>query len=349
MLKASYQHHPLIFRKAAGTSRGILHQKDSWFIFLTDSDDQDRYGIGEVSIIPGLSIDPLPEIESELTLLCQEISKYPDWVEKRGSLFPAIRFGLETALSDFHSGSERIFRRTDFTAGKTGIAINGLIWMDDFAGMQKQIEEKIAAGFSCLKLKIGAIDFDQELRLLKSIRAHFTPEQIELRVDANGAFSAVEAPEKLKKLAEFAIHSIEQPIRQGQHKAMAALCKTSPIAIALDEELIGVHGTSKAHLLEEINPQYLILKPSLLGGLTMADEWIKLAEQHHINWWATSALESNIGLNCIAQWVFQKNPSLPQGLGTGQLYTNNIESPLKIERGKLFHDPTLEWDAILPQ
>ncbi len=348
MLKASYQHHPLIFKKAAGTSRGILHQKDSWFIYLTDSDDPDRYGIGEVSIIPGLSIDPMEAVESELKLICQQINSYAAWTKQRGNLFPAIRFGLEMALSDLYSGGNRVFSNTDFTAGKAGISINGLIWMEDFAGMQKQIEEKIAAGFSCLKLKIGAIDFEQELRLLKSIRAHFTPNQIELRVDANGAFSPAEAPEKLKKLSEFAIHSIEQPIRQGQARAMAALCKTSPVPIALDEELIGVYGTNKVQLLEEIMPQYLILKPSLLGGLAMAEEWIELSAKNNIAWWATSALESNIGLNCIAQWVFLQSSTMPQGLGTGQLYTNNIESPLKIAEGKLFHDPNKEWNAILP-
>lgn len=339
----------MIFKKAAGTSRGILHHKDSWFIFLTDTDDVDKFGIGEVSTIPHLSIDPPKEIENELSRLCKGIENHADWVAKRGDIFPAIRFGLETALLDLEYGGNRLFEENNFTLGLAGIPINGLIWMDDFKGMQQQIEQKIADGFNCLKLKIGAIDFGEELRLLTFIRKQFPAEQIELRLDANGAFTVPEANEKLKRLAEFAVHSIEQPIMQGQQKDMAKLCNTSPIPIALDEELIGVGSSTKAILLQEIKPQYIILKPSLLGGLAMADEWIQLAEENQIAWWATSALESNIGLNCIAQWVYKKQSPMLQGLGTGQLFVNNVASPLKIEQGQLFHDPKEEWHAILPE
>lgn len=346
MIEAIFFHYPLIFKRPAGTSRGVLKTKDSWFIFIRDTSNDQKLGIGEVSTIPGLSIDPPDKIEAELRWLCQNISKAGEWIERRGQQFPAIRFGLETALLDWQSREDHIFDKTLFTQGKTGIPINGLVWMGEPEFMRAQIEEKIAAGFSCIKIKVGAIDFEQELKILAGIREKFDVNQIELRLDANGAFEPKEALEKLKRLAAFGIHSIEQPIKAGQIQEMAALCEKSPIPIALDEELIGVKPESVAALLKEINPTYVILKPSLLGGFEASEKFISEAENLGIAWWATSALESNIGLNAIAQWVFPKQNPLPQGLGTGQLYTNNIGSPLEIKNAALFYNPKLPWENL---
>ena len=219
--------------------------------------------------------------------------------------------------------------------------------MGDHAFMLSQLEQKLAAGFNCIKMKVGAIDFDQELALLKTIRQRFSKDEIVLRVDANGAFSAEEAPSKLDALAAFDIHSIEQPLMPGQWESMAALCKNTPLPIALDEELIGVFGSSqKQELLDMIKPQYIILKPSFVGGFRGSQEWIKLANERQIGWWVTSALESNIGLNAITQWTYTLNPKGPQGLGTGSLYTNNIHSPLVVEKGYIGYDNTKKWSTI---
>jgi L-alanine-DL-glutamate epimerase-like enolase superfamily enzyme len=260
------------------------------------------------------------------------------------STFPSIAFGLETALLDLKAkGSKQLFE-SKFSIGETGIPINGLVWMGDKAFMQKQIREKIAADYQCIKLKIGALDFETELAILADIRQQFSAKDIEIRLDANGAFSANEALEKLEKLAAYDIHSIEQPIRQGQSNEMAEICQKSPIPIVLDEELIGVNHTDREQLLEKIKPAYIILKPSLLGGFNTCENWIKLAKTHNIGWWITSALESNIGLNAIAQWTYTLNSPLPQGLGTGQLYHNNIPSPLQIKNAQLFYNPKEQWD-----
>lgn len=349
MLKANFLYHLLIFKRPSGTSRGILKTKNSWFVFIRDTRDEQKYGLGEVSTIPGLSIDPPEKLEAELQKLCKNISNAKAWIEERGQQFPAIRFGLETALLDLNSPKNYIHGDTLFTQGKSGIPINGLIWMGSPEFMQSQIQEKIQEGFNCIKLKIGAIDFEQELALIAGIRAKFDATQIELRLDANGAFAPKEALEKLKRFSDFDIHSIEQPIIAGQPQEMALLCEKSPIPIALDEELIGVQPASIAALLSEIKPQYVILKPSLLGGLEASDNVIYEAEKLGIKWWATSALESNIGLNAIAQWVFKKQNPLPQGLGTGQLYTNNIQSPLEIKNAALFYNPALQWETLSPE
>lgn len=346
MLKANFFHHPLIFKRPAGTSRGVLKTKDSWFIFISETTNERKFGIGEISIIPDLSIDPPDKIESELHWLCQNISSAGEWVEERGQQFPAIRFGLETALLDRMSPENHIFDKTLFTQGKSGIPINGLVWMGSPEFMQTQIEEKIAAGFGCIKIKVGAIDFEQELKILAGIREKFDATQVELRLDANGAFEPKEALEKLKRLAAFGIHSIEQPIKAGQVQEMALLCEKSPIPIALDEELIGIKPAAIEALLKEIKPRYVILKPSLLGGFDATEKFIFESEKLGIDWWATSALESNIGLNAIAQWVFPKQNPLPQGLGTGQLYTNNIQSPLEIKNAALFYNPKLAWEKL---
>lgn len=344
MLKATWAYYPLHFKQPAGTSRGVLRSKESWFLLLTDTDKQGITGIGECSLIPGLSIDEREHYESKLDELCRNIHQHQRWHNENAPYFPSIGFGLETALSDLNAGGTKVLFENDFTNGQRGIAINGLVWMGDLAFMKKQLAEKIEAGYRCIKLKIGAIDFASELELLQGIRNEYPADTIEIRVDANGAFAPAEAPEKLKRLSDFQLHSIEQPIRQGQHELMAELCANSPIPVALDEELIGVHhDADRKQLLCTIKPAYIILKPSLLGGIREADQWIKLAEDEHIGWWATSALESNIGLNAIAQWVSTKPVSMPQGLGTGQLYTNNLASPLHIRDAHLYYDAGLDW------
>ncbi len=345
MLRASYIPYKLLFRQPAGTSRGVLHAKESWFIYIENQDRDDIFGIGECSLIEGLSPDPRENFEQELHTLCDNINEHESWTKKRGNLYPAIRFGLETALLDLINGGRRVFGQNEFTAGRKGIPINGLIWMGKPDFMKEQIYEKLDAGFKCIKFKVGAVDFEQELELLRLIRSEFGPETIEIRLDANGAFSPVEAPEKLKRLSAFSLHSIEQPIKQGQPEAMASLCESSPIPIALDEELIGLSDpVARRKLLNVVKPQYIVLKPSLLGGLYSTAAWAMLADTLDIKWWVTSALESNIGLNAIAQWTYLNAPAMAQGLGTGQLYTNNIPSPLVIEKGMLFYKPGLPWD-----
>ena len=344
MLQAKTIYHPLKFRKAAGTSRGVLHHKESWFLLIHDSEAPQQVGIGECSLIPGLSMDNRGTLEQELSNLCAGIATHSQWVSEKGRQFPAIRFALETALADLKNGGKRVFGETDFTQGQAGIPINGLIWMGNARDMQQQIREKLDAGFNCIKVKIGAIDQDAELELLRGIRREFDPSTIEIRVDANGAFAPQQARDVLKRLAELHVHSIEQPIRQGQWEAMAQLCHNTPTPIALDEELIGIYGDAQRQLLEAIHPQYIILKPGLLGGLEAAARWVKLADQLKTGWWVTSALESNIGLNAIAQWTWKLKTTMPQGLGTGQLFTNNLDSPLEIEKGKLFFQTLKSWN-----
>jgi O-succinylbenzoate synthase len=256
-----------------------------------------------------------------------------------------VSFALETALLDYRSRGRKLLYDSDFTAGKTGIPINGLIWMGELEWMQQQIRQKLDSGFNCLKLKIGAHDFEQELQLLKQLRKEYPATELSIRVDANGAFSISEAEEKLQRLSEWELHSIEQPIKPGNWDAMARLCAVSPVPIALDEELIGPQESNyKKRLLYFIKPQYIILKPTLVGGIASTQEWIRWAEHHSIGWWLTSALESNIGLNAIAQFAATVPTGLPQGLGTGQLYTNNFPSPLTVNKGHLYHHPDRPWD-----
>lgn len=343
MLKARYIYHPLHFKRPAGTSRGVLQHKESWFFQVWDDENPAVRGTGEISLIPGLTLDDENEIPNELEFLRQKTNDYQVWIAAKGDRFPAMRFGIETALADLQNGGKQIFHDNSFTQGKAGIPINGLIWMGDPDFMQRQIREKLEAGFNCIKIKVGAIDFEQEIALIKEFRKQFSPKTIEIRLDANGAFSKEEALQKLNKLAAFNIHSIEQPIKAGQAAAMAELCQQSPIPIALDEELIGMQINQINDLLDAIKPHYIILKPSLLGGFSIADSWITAAEKRQIGWWATSALESNIGLNAIAQWVFEKKSDMPQGLGTGQLYTNNIASPLEIKEAQLYYNPEICW------
>lgn len=343
MLKAKITHYPLKFIKPAGTSRGVLHTKNSWILTLSDGRNE---GYGEFSIIETLSPDWSTDYPKTLIEIAEQINKgigIDDLIQKHKAK-PSIVFGLETAQLDLKYGGQRMLFQTNFFSGKQQIPINGLIWMNDAATMKQSIEDKLQEGFDCIKLKIGAIDYEDELQLLKSIRDSFSENEIEIRVDANGAFSPAEAKIVLDDLHSLAIHSIEQPIKQGQIKEMAELCRSAATPIALDEELIGIHDKkNKTDLLDQIQPQYIILKPSLHGGIRGSREWIHLAEERNIGWWMTSALESNIGLNCISQFASSFASKMYQGLGTGSLYHNNIESPLTVEKGHIFYNPRKEW------
>jgi o-succinylbenzoate synthase len=328
-----------------------MTERKVWFLRLADP-ATGRTGEGECAPLPGLSVDDPSLIEQRLAELCDALNR---GVDPRSFLdgdatdssnpvgraaFPALQFALETALLDLDHGGRHLWFDNAFARGEASIRINGLIWMGSEREMLRRIAQKLDAGFSCLKLKIGAIDFATELSLLRGLRREFGASQLELRVDANGAFRPDEALERLKRLAEYELHSIEQPIRAGQWEAMARLCEAAPLPIALDEELIGVSDTARRReLLSTVRPHYVILKPSLVGGFASADEWIRLAQEHGIGWWATSALESNLGLDAIAQWTYQKlhdlaNP-LPQGLGTGGVFTNNVPSAVYLQGERL--------------
>ncbi|AXG74676.1 o-succinylbenzoate synthase [Flavobacterium arcticum] len=344
-MKASYKKYTLNFKRPSGTSRGVLTEKETWFIIL---EQNGKRGIGECGILRSLSIDDRPDYEEKLKWTCDNIHLGVEQLWQELIEFPSIQFGVEMAFHSLESESPYLLFPSDFTKGKKNISINGLVWMGDEQFMKQQIEEKIQQGFNCIKLKIGAIDFQKELDLLAAIRANFDAETIEIRVDANGAFGANNALSKIIQLSEFKIHSIEQPIKKKQYDSMSVLCLSAPIPIALDEELIGVFGNDdKKALLQKIKPQYIILKPSLVGGFHGTQEWITIAEALNIGWWVTSALESNIGLNAIAQWTFLKNSPMPQGLGTGGLYTNNFAAPLEVFSGTLRYNPEVNWRVNL--
>lgn len=342
MLKATYQKYRLHFKEPSGTSRGILTDKETYFIRIWDDAHPEIAGVGECALFRGLSAEDCPDYEDKLQEVCRHVADIQpsDLVG-----WSSIRFGVEMAKRDLMEGGQGIYFPSAFTEGKQTIEINGLIWMGDRPTMFRRIQQKLEAGFHCIKLKIGAIDFEAELALLGYIRERFSCREVELRVDANGAFSPGNALERLDALSRFGLHSIEQPIRQGQWVEMARLCRETPVPIALDEELIGVDDpVLKCSLLEIVKPQYIILKPALCGGFSGAEEWIELARRQNIGWWVTSALESNIGLNALAQWVATLGNAMPQGLGTGQLYTNNIPSPLKQEGERLKYDLSANWE-----
>lgn len=338
-LQASFEKRVFDFKRPGGTSRGVMTQKKAWFISVWESKTPDVIGVGECSIIEGLSPDYEndQQYEAQVEHCVENISDFANDLDRLKHM-PSIFFGLEMAMLDLKHRRKRLFFDTDFYHGNSMIPINGLIWMGEPKFMADQIDEKLAQGFSCIKMKIGAIDFNQEYSLLEGIRKDYDQNQITLRVDANGAFTPEDAPGKLKRLAVLNIHSIEQPIKPRQWDEMYSLCKANHLPIALDEELIGIYDLSeKKNLLDTIQPQYIILKPSLMGGFKGTSEWISLAEERNIPWWITSALESNIGLDAIAQFTSQYNVILPQGLGTGSLYTNNIESTLTIDNGHIKH------------
>ncbi|NNJ89219.1 MAG: o-succinylbenzoate synthase [Eudoraea sp.] len=344
-MKATYKRHVLTFKQPGGTSRGILTQKETWFLILRKGD---QIGIGECGMFRGLSIDDVPEYETQLQWVCSHIDRGLEVLLSDLDMFPSIQFGLEQAYRSFASRDPFILFPSEFTEYGKPISINGLIWMGNKAFMEQQIRQRITDGFGCIKLKIGALDFETELSLLKGIRERFSPDEIELRVDANGAFEKKDVFFKLEELSKLDIHSIEQPIKPGNPGLMKEVCASGLLNIALDEELIGVvDETKRQELLQIVAPQYIILKPSLIGGYRGSMEWITLAKGLGIQWWVTSALESNIGLNAIAQWTYTLENPLPQGLGTGSLFTNNIKSPLEVKNGKLFYNNTLEWNYNL--
>lgn len=340
MLRASYRHLRLRFKETAITSRASMEVKDTYIIKVWDDTFPARAGFGEVALFRGLSAEDSPLFERQLAAACGSPDRLPE--------ISSIRFGFETALADLRAQKPGVLADTPFTRGTQPITINGLIWMGTKEQMKARIRSKLDAGFHCVKLKIGGIRFEDELQLLSAMRREFSPADLELRVDANGAFTPTQAPERLERLAELHLHSIEQPIKAGQPEAMAQLCASTPLPIALDEELIGFRSdTEKEALLTTIRPQYIILKPSLCGGFREADSWIAAAESLGIGWWATSALESNIGLNAIAQWA-SGHPigDMPQGLGTGALYTSNFSSALRLHGDRMTFDPEAKTDDI---
>ena len=372
MYKIEISERTLHFKQPAGTSRGVYTTRHSYYLTLTSDEMPGVEGVGECATLPDLSCDAKPEYEMTLRQVCQMVEQMGRIPYDMIRAYPSITFGLETAFASFFdaakkfleivpaegasSSSEMLKQKgvsvpagmenlTDlfdspFGRGEEGITINGLVWMGTYEEMLARLEEKLQAGFHCVKLKIGAIDFFKELDLIKRIRDVYTKEQVELRVDANGGFLPENAMSQLEALAKYDIHSIEQPIRQHQWPKMAQLCRETPLPIALDEELIGVNVRSmKEALLDTVRPQYIILKPSLHGGIYGCNEWIELANQRGIGSWITSALESNIGLNAIAHYaakVYGPDVRMSQGLGTGQLFTDNIPMPLEIRGDQLF-------------
>ena len=350
-MRLAYAPYILKFKSPAGTSRGILTEKPTFFIKIFEDNDPSRFGIGECSVFPGLS----PEADGNYGYkLIELLANVALGVETELSGYSSILFGLEQALRDFAGGCQHIYFPSSFTQGKSSIEINGLVWMGDFDQMIERIDEKVALGFHCIKLKIGAIDWKKEVEMIEYVRRKYSDSVLQIRVDANGGFSMDNTLPRLKRLADLGVHSIEQPIPAGMPELMAFLCQVSPLKIALDESLIGIHDREKKeNLLDLVHPAYLILKPSLCGGFSGAEEWIKLAEERGIGWWVTSALESNVGLNALAQWTATLGTSMPQGLGTGALFTNNFECPLSLESDRLKYDPlkpitneefsTLDW------
>lgn len=337
-LKMWYKKHVLHFKQPAGTSRGVMTQKESYILHVQYVNYPELgIGRGECSPIWGLSIDPKEDYESLIRDICDDVNNYRAWMFDRLVEYPSIYFGLEMALKDLEQGGKQQLFPSHFTQQKESIEINGLVWMGEPAFMQQQIEAKLRDGYDCIKLKIGALNFEKELELLDGIRQQYSKEQLEIRVDANGAFEPEKALDQLHQLNKFDLHSIEQPIKAGQWQQMKKLCSSSPIPIALDEELIGIVGWEKKQLLlKTIQPQYLILKPSLVGGFKSTEGWINIASAFGIKWWMTSALESNIGLNAIAQFTYITGNKMPQGLGTGSLYENNI-GEVDFLKSKQFH------------
>ena len=355
MLTLRFSRRALRFNFPARTSRGALAEHVAWYIYLADTARPGTVGLGEAAPLAGLSPDYGSEFSAAIAQLCERFNKEsfmtfsatqaPAFV---GAEYPALVFALETAALDLAGGGRRQLYTNAFSQGAAVLPINGLVWMGDAAFMREQIQQKLEAGYSCLKLKIGSLDFDTELALLAEIRAVAGPDRLTLRVDANGAFAPADASTKLARLAAFHLHSIEQPIAAGQWPALVELCRTSPIPIALDEELIGLSNPARQEaLLDEVRPAYIVLKPTLLGGHAATRRWIALAQNRHIGWWVTSALESNIGLNAVAQLTGEYDVrGFAQGLGTGQLYHNNVAAPLHTDQGTLHYAPDGLWEEL---
>lgn len=349
-MHVSWASYRLVFNKPAGTSRGVLHHKTSYFLALVNGTE--RLALGECGLLEGLSCDDLSTYEETLNATCRQFNATGNWPNLHAlAAWPSIRFGWEMLIREAQNGYRQPLFNSPFARGLTPIEINGLIWMDDLPGMREQIFAKLATGNRCLKLKIGHHDTARELELLQALRADFPAHQLEIRVDANGAYHRDTVFHVLDALGKLDVHSIEQPVPPSQRDLLRECCRHGAVNVALDESLIGLHQSEEQQkLLDEIGPQYIILKPSLLGGWEASEAWIALAAVRNIGWWATSALESAVGLNAIAQWVAHLAPQLPQGLGTGKIYSNNVVSPLYEKGGELWFKPEKTWDldAVWP-
>lgn len=348
MIKARWIERTLTPRFALGTSKGTINARTVWYLIAWNEDQPAVKGIGEAALFPGHSKEYPADVKLKLTELCERTDNWAHRTLTDLVDVPSVCFAVEQCLRDLEAGGTKNLFPSEFTLGRQAIPINGLVWMGDKATMKQRIREQIEGGYTTVKMKIGAIGIDDELDLLKSVRQEFGPERITLRVDANGAFSAQQAPDVLKRLADLHVHSIEQPVAAGLYEVMADLCASSPLPIALDEDLIGLNTRiAKADLLDHVKPQFIVIKPSLVGGWTATQEWIDLACARGIGWWITSALESSIGLNAIAQHTATLNVSMAQGLGTGKVYANNIPSPLLAEKGFLRYRPEEAWDLSM--
>lgn len=346
-MKAVFKKHNLRFKFSASTSRGAINERSVWYLLL--SDKTGKTGLGEAAPLSGLSVDSEIDFEENLQKIAKILEDYsindfktdPDLPNKLISRnLPSIRFAVEKALLDLQSDREGILFKNKFTESKKKLPVNGLVWMGSYSYMKKQVEQKLSEGYRCIKIKVGAIDFDSECKLLHDIRKKYSADKIELRVDANGAFTESDIVYKLQELSGYNLHSIEQPVATSKKELMTELCKTSPVDIALDEQLIGVFGeTQKRALLQSLKPKYIVLKPTLLGGFAETEEWIRIAKTLNIGWWITSALESNIGLNAIAQFTANFPVKMAQGFGTGQLYLNNASAPLSLKEGFMSFNP----------
>ncbi|MCB9166111.1 MAG: o-succinylbenzoate synthase [Flavobacteriales bacterium] len=344
-MRATWIERTLHPRFPLGTSKGVITERTAWYLIAWDAERPEVRGIGEAALFPGHSREFPADVRTALLSLCANTSDWDHRLTTDLVDLPGVRFAVEQCLKDLEaSGTKQLFP-SDFTLGRRGIPINGLVWMGDKATMRSRIREQIDAGFTTVKMKIGAIGIDDELALLKSVREEYGPDDITLRVDANGALDARNAMDVLQRLADLQVHSIEQPVAPGLFEVMAELCERSPLPIALDEDLIGLNRDDlRRDLLDHVKPRFIVIKPGLVGGWRAAEEWIALANDRDIGWWTTSALESNIGLNAIAQWTATISPEGAQGLGTGRVYTDNIPSPLHVEDGELCYRPEAAWD-----
>lgn len=345
MLKARWIEHTLHPHFTLGTSKGSIDARTVWYLFVWNAARPEVEGIGEAALFPGHSKEFPADVRVKLMELCERTDNWEQRLNNDLVEVPSVRFAVEQCLRDLEVGGTKNLFPSEFTLGRNAIPINGLVWMGDKATMKQRIREQIEGGNTTVKMKIGAIGIDDELELLRAVRNEYSAADLTLRVDANGAFSYAEAPAVLQRLADLQVHSIEQPVPPGLYEVMAELCANSPIPIALDEDLIGLNTTDlKRDLLDNVKPQYIVIKPSLVGGWAATREWIDLAEARGIRWWITSALESSIGLNAIAQFTATLNVDMPQGLGTGKVYANNIPSPLLAEKGYLYYRPEVAWD-----
>lgn len=345
MLRADWKEITLTPRFPLGTSKGVIEARTVWYLIAWDDQRPEVRGIGEAALFPGHSKEFPANVRTKLLELRADTSNWQQRLHADLVAVPSVRFAVEQCLRDLAASGSKVLFPSEFTLGREGIPINGLVWMGDKATMRERIQAQIGAGNRCVKMKIGALRIEDELDLIADVRRRFSPQELALRVDANGAFTHANIMPVLERLATLGVESIEQPLAPGLYESMTEVCANSPVPIALDEDLIGLNFTAaKADLLDHVRPQYIVIKPSLVGGWASAQDWIDLARARGIGWWITSALESSIGLNAIAQWTATLGVRIPQGLGTGQVYTDNIPSPLAVQAGALYYRPEMAWD-----